>query len=227
MKRLACILMLVGSMMATVTAAQTVQIDAVQATPSTPLVTASPTTPASIVLTTTTSATTPATTLTPPLETTPAIAVPPEFIDARQEALYRALLDELRCLVCPNQNLADSNAPLAKDLRGKVAAMVMRGQSREEVVDYLTDRYGAFVLYRPRLNAANFLLWCAPLFVLLIGLATVGVLARRKPRAVGAVDADARQRARVLLAGVRGDGESDSESDGKSKSNSNDNGNDR
>ena len=225
MKRLACILMLVGSMTATVTMAQTVQIETVQATPSTPLVTASPTTPASIVLTTTTSATTSATTLastlSPPLETTPAIAVPPEFIDARQEALYRALLDELRCLVCPNQNLADSNAPLAKDLRGKVAAMVMRGQSRDEVVDYLTDRYGAFVLYRPRLNAANFLLWCAPLFVLLIGLATVGVLARRKPRAVGAVDADARQRARVLLAGVRGDGDSDG------NSNSNDNGNDR
>jgi len=94
-----------------------------------------------------------------------------EFETQRQEQQYKEVIDELRCVVCQNQNLADSDAPLAKDLREITADMVRRNQSKEQIKAFMVQRYGEFVLYRPPLNAANSLLWFGPfilLFVILI-----------------------------------------------------------
>ncbi len=123
------------------------------------------------------------------------------FENARQESLYTDLLAELRCLVCANQSLSDSNADLAKDLRGKVRRMVADGRSREAIVDYMVERYGEFVLYRPRFSAATFFLWVAPFVLALAGFGFVAALARRKSQQVSPdPDTDARlQKARALI----------------------------
>jgi cytochrome c-type biogenesis protein CcmH len=84
------------------------------------------------------------------------------------EARYKKLTAELRCMVCQNQNIASSNADLAKDLRQQVYTHIKRGQSDEEIIAFMVARYGEFVLYKPRLNARTALLWLGP-FVLLVG----------------------------------------------------------
>ncbi len=104
------------------------------------------------------------------------------FASAQQASLYRELIGELRCLVCANQSLSDSNADLAKDLRVKVRDMVADGQSRAMIVDYMVARYGTYILYRPRFSVANFFLWVAPLAVVVAGLVVVIVMATNKSR---------------------------------------------
>ncbi|MFN2301658.1 MAG: cytochrome c-type biogenesis protein, partial [Gammaproteobacteria bacterium] len=94
---------------------------------------------------------------------------PAQFDDPAHEARYRQLVSELRCLVCQNQTLAESNAPLAVDLRAQVRARLQAGASDAEIIDYLTARYGEFVLYRPRFTASTALLWLAPGLLLLGG----------------------------------------------------------
>ena len=125
------------------------------------------------------------------------------FENARQESLYTDLLAELRCLVCANQSLSDSNADLAKDLRGKVRRMVADGRSRDAIVDYMVERYGEFVLYRPRFSASTFFLWVSPFVLALAGFGFVAALARRKSRQASPnldADTDARlQKARALI----------------------------
>ncbi len=91
-----------------------------------------------------------------------------EFDDAEQLARYKTLIYELRCLVCQNQNLADSNAELAGDLRREVHRMILEGKSNQDVTDFMVSRYGDFVLYRPPLKAKTVLLWSGP-FVLGLG----------------------------------------------------------
>ncbi|MGR3913497.1 MAG: cytochrome c-type biogenesis protein CcmH, partial [Gammaproteobacteria bacterium] len=103
----------------------------------------------------------------------PAPAAPLEFADARRQSLYAELLAELRCLVCANQSLADSNADLAKDLRAKVHEMVTRGRGRDAIIAYMTARYGDYVLYRPRLSPQTLLLWLGPFAAALAGLIAV------------------------------------------------------
>ncbi|MEX0900036.1 MAG: cytochrome c-type biogenesis protein [Gammaproteobacteria bacterium] len=121
------------------------------------------------------------------------------FDDAATEARYRALIAEIRCLVCQNQSLADSNAPLAVDLREEVRAQIARGASDDEVVSYLTARYGDFVLYKPRFTAVTAVLWLAPLLLLLIG-AGLAWRALAGPGAAERVHDDAeRTRIRRLL----------------------------
>jgi cytochrome c-type biogenesis protein CcmH len=95
------------------------------------------------------------------------------------EARLKALAVELRCLVCQNQTLADSNAPLAEDLRREVREMIAKNMSDKEIIDFLVTRYGDFVLYRPPLKTTTTLLWVGP-FLLLIGGATALVLALRR-----------------------------------------------
>jgi len=91
-----------------------------------------------------------------------------EFDDAEQLERYKTLTYELRCLVCQNQNLADSDAGLAADLRREVYRMIREGKSNEDVIEFMVARYGDFVLYRPPLKAKTVALWTAP-FVLGIG----------------------------------------------------------
>lgn len=97
------------------------------------------------------------------------------FKTPQQEQLYTQLINELRCLVCQNQNLADSNAALALDLRQKTYEMVNGGASRDEIVDFMVSRYGEFVLYRPPVQQNTLLLWLGPGLFLLVG---IGVAAR-------------------------------------------------
>ncbi len=92
------------------------------------------------------------------------------FETARQESQFNHLLSELRCLVCQNQDLADSHAGLANDLRMEVYRRVVDGQSDHDIITYLTDRYGDFILFKPPLKGITAMLWFAPLIFLSIGL---------------------------------------------------------
>jgi cytochrome c-type biogenesis protein CcmH len=85
------------------------------------------------------------------------------------EARLKAMSHELRCLVCQNQTLADSDAPLAEDLRKEIRTQMKQGKSDQEVIDYLVARYGDFVRYRPPVNNSTALLWFGPFLLLLIG----------------------------------------------------------
>jgi cytochrome c-type biogenesis protein CcmH len=119
-------------------------------------------------------------------------------VDAALETRYQMFVTELRCLVCQNQTIADSNAPLAKDLRDQVRSQLQAGRSDEEIRDYVTARYGDFVLYRPPFKPSTWVLWLAPFALLLLGVTTAVVVARR--RAVKApVPAADRQRLNQLL----------------------------
>ncbi len=94
----------------------------------------------------------------------------PLSLTPEQSARYEGLLDELRCMVCQNQTLAESNAPLAEDLRREVRAQVAQGKSDAEIKRYLTARYGDFVLYRPPFKPRTWLLWLGPAGLLLLAL---------------------------------------------------------
>ena len=89
---------------------------------------------------------------------------------AKKEAQFDHLLRELRCLVCQNQDLADSNAGLAKDLRNEVYQLVKAGQSDTEIIQYLTARYGDFILFKPPVKALTVVLWFGPVLFMVLGL---------------------------------------------------------
>lgn len=93
----------------------------------------------------------------------------PPLPDPAQQAVYERLTREVRCLVCQNQTIADSTAPLAADLRREIRGLVEQGKGEEEVKDFLLARYGDFVLYRPRLRPATIALWAAPAALLVLG----------------------------------------------------------
>lgn len=93
-----------------------------------------------------------------------------QFKSPEAEKDYRELIYELRCLVCQNQNLADSNADLAVDLRRQTFEMIQGGSSKQDVVDYMVERYGEFVLYRPPFTASTLLLWIGPFVILIAGM---------------------------------------------------------
>ncbi|UCC15683.1 MAG: cytochrome c-type biogenesis protein CcmH [Gammaproteobacteria bacterium] len=99
------------------------------------------------------------------------------------QARYDRLTDELRCLVCQNQTVADSNADLAKDLRARTREMLLAGASDAEILEFMTDRYGDFVLYRPPVAGRTVLLWAAPILLLLIGSASAFLVIRGRSQA--------------------------------------------
>jgi cytochrome c-type biogenesis protein CcmH len=111
----------------------------------------------------------------------PAVAVQPDEVlaDATLEARARALSKELRCMVCQNQSIDDSDAPLARDLRILVRERLQAGDSDQQVIDFLVARYGEFVLLKPRFSPHTALLWLGPATLLLIGAFGLLVLARR------------------------------------------------
>lgn len=103
----------------------------------------------------------------------PALAVQIEFHtfeNPQRERLYLDLIAELRCVKCQNQNLAESNAELARDMREKTYAMITDGKSRDDVVNYMTARYGDFVLYKPPFKSKTLLLWIGPPIFLFLSL---------------------------------------------------------
>jgi cytochrome c-type biogenesis protein CcmH len=103
-----------------------------------------------------------------------------KFDNPQQEEAYKVLIEELRCLVCQNQTIADSNAELAQDLRRQVYEMLQQGKSKDEIATFMTDRYGDFVLYNPPFKAKTGVLWIGPIVFLLIGLVMLVVFSRRK-----------------------------------------------
>ena len=119
------------------------------------------------------------------------------FSNAQSETNYTALINELRCLVCQNQTIADSDADLAKDLRAKVYDMVEAGQSQSDVIDYMTTRYGDFVLYRPAFKLKTLLLWLGPIIFLLLAIFLVIRWVRSQSSAPIAADISEEQRESV------------------------------
>lgn len=103
-----------------------------------------------------------------------------EFDDPEKEETYKKLIGELRCLVCQNQNLSDSNAELAQDMRRKTYEMVSNGTPEDEVIQFMVARYGDFVMYRPPLKATTLFLWFGPLILLIIAAVIVVVFVRKQ-----------------------------------------------
>ena len=106
------------------------------------------------------------------------------FTSPQQESDYHQLTQSLRCPQCQNNNIADSNATIAVDMRGKVFELLQEGKSKNDVVEYMVARYGNFVTYDPPMTASTLVLWIAPLLLVLLG---VVFLLRRKPKAQSAV----------------------------------------
>jgi cytochrome c-type biogenesis protein CcmH len=129
----------------------------------------------------------------------PAVAVQPDEIlkDQALEARARALSRELRCMVCQNQSIDDSDAPLARDLRVLVRERLTAGDSDSQVIDFLVARYGEFVLLRPRLAWHNAVLWLAPLLVLIAGAAAIFLAVRRQRTALAAAPLSADEERRL------------------------------
>ncbi|MDH5361640.1 MAG: cytochrome c-type biogenesis protein CcmH [Gammaproteobacteria bacterium] len=119
------------------------------------------------------------------------------FANPEQEQQYKKLVNELRCLVCQNQNLADSNAELAQDLREEIYGMIQKGLDDKQVVEFMVDRYGDFVLYRPPFNAATALLWIGPFLALFFGALIFLMVVRRNKKSATGFHPDATQQARL------------------------------
>lgn len=145
----------------------------------------------------------------------PGLAAPErlrEFDSPAQAERYQALLEDLRCLVCQNQSLASSDADLAKDLRDEVYRLLVKeGKSDEAVVEFLVQRYGDFVLYRPPIKPATYLLWAGPFLLLAVGATVLVVVVRHKSTRNGGGGDDTlspEERARVnALLGTESDEE--------------------
>jgi cytochrome c-type biogenesis protein CcmH len=126
------------------------------------------------------------------------VAKPDPVVERR----LKALAEELRCLVCQNQTIADSNAPLAVDLRNQIRAQIAQGRSDDQIRSYMVDRYGDFVLYRPPMRATTVLLWAGPFVLIALGIGIfVRVIRRRPPAAASPVGEAQRGEIEALLEG--------------------------
>ena len=127
-----------------------------------------------------------------------------EFADDAERARFRELTQELRCPKCQNQDIADSNAPIATDLRREIYRMLGEGKSNQQIIDFMVDRYGDFVRYKPALTGKTAVLWFGPLALLVGGLVVIAVIVGRRRRVTQADGADSlsaeeRQRLAALL----------------------------
>ena len=113
---------------------------------------------------------------------------PMDFDSPEQRERFQQLTEELRCLVCQNQSLSDSNAPLAQDLRREVLELLKSGKSNEEIRAFLVERYGDFVLYKPPVEPSTWFLWFGPGLILVIGAVGLAVAIRRRARAARQTD---------------------------------------
>jgi cytochrome c-type biogenesis protein CcmH len=111
-----------------------------------------------------------------------AVEAPPVAANPQIEARMMAISTELRCLVCQNQTIADSHAELAVDLRQQIREMLAAGQNERQILDYMTERYGDFVLYRPPFKASTLVLWVGPALLLVLAVGTLIRVLRRRQR---------------------------------------------
>ena len=126
-----------------------------------------------------------------------------EFKNDAERDRFRELTKELRCPKCQNQDIADSNAPIATDLRREIFRMLGEGKDNQQIIDFMVDRYGDFVRYKPALTGKTAILWFGPLVLLLGGFVVIGVIVgRRRTRRATRTDtlsAEERQRLDTLL----------------------------
>ena len=127
-----------------------------------------------------------------------------EFANDAERARFRELTQELRCPKCQNQDLADSNAPIATDLRREIFRMLGEGKDNQQIIDFMVDRYGDFVRYKPALTSKTVVLWFGPLALLVGGVVVIGVIVGRRRRtaraeAADTLSAEERQRLDSLL----------------------------
>ena len=120
-----------------------------------------------------------------------------EFQDEVTKVRFQALSKELRCPKCQNQNLADSNSPIAADLRRELYELLQQGKADSEVVDFMVARYGEFVLYRPRVSSVTYVLWFGPALLILIGIIVVIVILRKKPASNESLTLDTEQQVKL------------------------------
>jgi len=135
-----------------------------------------------------------------PLAASAADAVPTEMDPVSAKRAVK-LAEKLRCLVCQNQSIADSNAELANDLRGQIREQIAAGKSDDQIVAYMVNRYGDFVLYEPPFKATTVLLWAGPALLIFGGFWILFRNLRRRPVTEPALTAEERERAARLLAG--------------------------
>ena len=127
-----------------------------------------------------------------------------EFAKEGDRERFRELTKELRCPKCQNQDLADSNAPIATDLRREIFRMLGEGKDNQQIIDFMVDRYGDFVRYKPALTSKTVVLWFGPLALLVGGVVVIGVIVGRRRRTARAeasdtLSAEERQRLDTLL----------------------------
>lgn len=132
-----------------------------------------------------------------------------KFDDPKKEALFRELIDELRCPKCQNQTIGDSDAPLAKDLRDRTYTMVQQGASKQEVVDYMVARYGDFAYYRPPVKLSTVVLWLGPVVVILVGAGVILMRVRSRNNA----EVELSEQEQAQLAALRDSESSNSKQD--------------
>lgn len=131
-----------------------------------------------------------------------------QFQNESDRARFQHLTAELRCPKCQNQNIADSNAPIAQDLRNKIQLMLTEQKTDQDIINYMIDRYGDFVLYQPRVDRKTYVLWFGPAVLLLVGICVVVFISRRNitkvsedkdDLAVAALDSEQQQKIASLL----------------------------
>lgn len=103
-----------------------------------------------------------------------------EFDNEVDRKRYQSFIDEMRCPKCQNQNLSGSDSPIAMDLRRELYLMIEDGKSDKEIVDFMVERYGEFILYRPRVTSSTLLLWGAPIFLLIAGIILLLLIVRKR-----------------------------------------------
>lgn len=123
-----------------------------------------------------------------------------QFKTPEIEARYRHLTTTLRCLVCQNEDLADSNAELAKQLRAQIYKMLNDGANDKQIIDYMVSRYGDFVLYSPPFKPSTYLLWIGPFALLIVGIVIMQIVIRRNRSNKQQIDSNEYDKARALLA---------------------------
>ncbi|ABM04719.1 cytochrome C biogenesis protein [Psychromonas ingrahamii 37] len=122
-----------------------------------------------------------------------------EFDNAQQEQTFHDLTKQLRCPKCQNQNIADSNAELAEDLRNKTYELVKEGKNEEQVIAYMVARYGNFIRYDPPMTPATIFLWLGPLLFILVGFYFIYALVKRQKKQAPQLDPDEEQRLQKIL----------------------------
>ncbi len=119
------------------------------------------------------------------------------FFSKKKKTQFQELTFELRCLVCQNENLADSNADLAKDLRLQVYKMVQAGKTKKEIIDYMVSRYGDFVLFKPPLKERTYILWFLPFILVFVGLFSLILIIKKQRQSITLVEITPEQEEKI------------------------------